>query len=103
MRINWTLLNPLHWKRSFLIWVLGGFFVLWIGVLDTYSLLARYQLSRERAELIQRTEQLLRESDELSAKIQALQRDPALLERIAREEYGMRRRGETVYRIRTSD
>lgn len=100
MRVNWTVLNPLHWKRTFLMGVLGGFVVLWIGFLDTYSLWARYTLSRERADLIRRTEELTRRSEELSRKITELQRDPALLERIAREEYGMRRPGETVYRFR---
>lgn len=101
MRVNWSVLNPLHWKRSFLMWVLGGFVALWIGFLDTYSLWTRYSLSRERADLIRRTEELNRQSAELSRKIADLQRDPALLERIAREDYGMRRPGETVYRIRT--
>jgi cell division protein FtsB len=100
MRVNWTVLNPLHWKRTFLLWVLAGIVAVWIGFLDTYSLWARYTLSRERADLIRRTEELTRRSDELSRKITELQRDPALLERIAREEYGMRRPGETVYRIR---
>lgn len=100
MRVNWTVLNPLHWKRSFLMWVLGGFIAVWIGFLDTYSLWARYTLSRERADLIRRSEELNRRSEELSLKITELQRDPALLERIAREDYGMRRPGETVYRFR---
>lgn len=101
MRVNWTVLNPLHWKRTFLMWVLGGFVALWIGFLDTYSLWARYSLSRERADLIRRTEELTLRTEELSRKITELQRDPALLERIAREDYGMRRPGETVYRFRT--
>ncbi|NBQ83641.1 MAG: hypothetical protein EBU10_05380 [Alphaproteobacteria bacterium] len=43
--------------------------------------------------LIRRTEQLIKESGELDKKIKALQADPTLLERIAREEYGMRRPG----------
>ncbi len=103
MNIPWAALNPLHWKRSFLIGVLVGFVVLWIGFLDTYSIWARVRLSRERADLIRRTEQLIQESDALNAKIKALQADPSLLERVAREDYGMRRPGETVYRIRPSN
>lgn len=103
MNIPWSAFNPLHWKRSFLIGVLATFILLWIGFLDTYSIWARVRLSRERADLIRRTEQLIKESEELDKKIKALQADPTLLERIAREEYGMRRPGETVYRIQTAD
>ncbi len=99
MRIPWTALNPLHWKRSVLLWTVGGAFAVYIAFIDTYSILARYQLSRQRAELIRRTEELNADSERLAQRIEALRRDPALLERIAREEYGMRRPGETVYRI----
>jgi cell division protein FtsB len=103
MNIQWSAFNPLHWKRSFLIGMLVAFILLWIGFLDTYSIWARVRLSSERADMISRTEQLIKESDELDKKIKALQADPSLLERIAREEYGMRRPGETVYRIQTAD
>jgi cell division protein FtsB len=103
MNIQWSAFNPLHWKRSFLIGMLVTFILLWIGFLDTYSIWARVRLSSERADLIRRTEQLIKESDELDKKIKALQADPTLLERIAREDYGMRRPGETVYRIQTAD
>ena len=36
---------------------------------------------------------------ELEQKIRELENNPDLLEKIAREEYGMRKPGETVYRI----
>ena len=96
------LLNPLHWKKSFLISILIIVLVVWFGFLDTYSVWTRYQLTRERSELIRQTELLIKESDALAKRIQNLRNDPELLERIAREEYGMRKPGETVYRIRES-
>lgn len=101
IKIN-PILNPLRWKKSALISMLVLFFVLWFGFFDTYSLLARYQLEREKKDLINRTEQLVTDTQNLRKKIEALRNDPTLLEKIAREEYGMRRPGETVYRIRNN-
>jgi cell division protein FtsB len=94
------LLNPLRWKKSFLFSILVLFLVVWFGFFDTYSLWTRFQLERQKSDLINRTELLVKDTEELKRKIEALRDDPALLERIAREEYGMRRPGETVYRIR---
>lgn len=94
------LFNPLRWKKSALFAVLLLFFVIWFGFLDTYSVWARYQLELEKRDLIGRTEQLVQETEALRKQIEAMRTDPRLLEKIAREEYGMRRPGETVYRIR---
>lgn len=94
------LLNPLRWKRSFLLSVLALFLVIWFGFFDTYSLWTRFQLERDKRDLVRRSEQLVSETEILKKRIEALRNDPALLERIAREAYGMRRPGETVYRIR---
>lgn len=74
--------------------------MIWFGIFDTYSVWTRFQLERQKSDLINRTELLVKDTEELKRKIEALRDDPALLERIAREEYGMRRPGETVYRIR---
>lgn len=94
------LLNPLRWKKTFLVGLLALFLVVWFGFFDTYSLYTRYQLNKERKELIKNTEELRAESKLLEEKIKAIERNPLLLEKIAREEYGMRKPGETVYRVR---
>ncbi|MDZ7772507.1 MAG: septum formation initiator family protein [Balneolaceae bacterium] len=98
--MNWQLLNPLRWRKSFLALVLGGFVLIWFTFLDTYSLWTRYQLHQQKQELRERTRQLERESAELRTKIERLETDSALLERIAREEYGMKKEGETVYKVK---
>lgn len=94
------LLNPLKWKRSFLFLVLGVALIVWFGFLDTYSVLTRYQLDAQRSDLILKTQQMRAEIVGLDQKIDDLESNPELLEKIAREEYGMRREGEVVYRIR---
>jgi len=93
-------LNPLRWRKSFLALVLGGFIFIWFAFIDTYSLWTRYKLTERKSELIEKTRQLRSETEQLKLKIEKLKSDPMLLERIAREEYGMRKKGETVYKIK---
>ncbi|MEX0772234.1 MAG: septum formation initiator family protein [Balneolales bacterium] len=98
--MNLRLLNPLRWKKTFLVGLLVLFLIIWFGFFDTYSLYTRYQLNMEKNELIKNTEELRAESEILEEKIEAIESNPLLLEEIAREEYGMRKPGETVYRVR---
>lgn len=48
-------------------------------------------------------ERLRAENDSLRARADALENDPLVLERLAREEYGMIREGERFYRIDRGD
>lgn len=98
--MNYQIFNPLRWRKSFLFMVLGGFVLIWFAFIDTYSLWTRLELHNRKNDLILKTEKLEAETERLKQQIQDLKNDPALLERIAREEYGMKREGETVYKIR---
>ena len=82
-------------------WIIGGILCavfVWIAFFDSHSLLRRYQWHQDR-------DQLAAENQQLSEEIQRLRRQldrpltDSLVERIAREEYGMKRPGETVYRV----
>src|SRR5262245_34427473 len=56
---------------------------------------------RQRADALAREiDQLRSENSHLAAEIAALRRDPAAIERLAREELGLARPGETVFVIR---
>ncbi len=101
--MNFQIFNPLRWRKSFLLLILGGFVFVWFAFIDTYSLWTRYELSQRKDELKQKTEQLEAETTRLKQQIQDLKNDPALLERIAREEYGMKKEGETVYKVKTRE
>lgn len=74
----------------------------WIAFFDSHSLLRRYQWHQEH-------EQLTKENEELQQDIQRLRKQldrplsDSLVERIAREEYGMKRPDETVYRLQPDD
>ena len=56
---------------------------------------------RERADALGREiEQIKADNSRLAADIRALRQDPAAIERLAREELGLARPGETVFVIR---
>ncbi|WP_069130607.1 FtsB family cell division protein [Rhodohalobacter halophilus] len=95
--------NPLRWKRSYLIGALIAFIAIWFLFIDTYSLYTRVDLNFKKDELIQKTDELQQQTRELEEKIQELENNPDLLEKIAREEYGMRKPDEKVYRIKSDD
>ena len=98
--MNLELLNPLRWNKTILIVLLAGFIAIWFSFIDVYSISTRWELSKQKTELVQKTEELHQKSEQLKVKIESLENDPALLEKIAREQYGMRKPGETVYKIK---
>jgi len=94
------LLNPLRWKKSFLITVLSGSSLIWFVFFDTFSLLTRYRLSQQQTDLTTKTKVLQKKTQQLEQKIKKLRTEPALIEKIAREQYGMQKPGEVVYKIK---
>lgn len=101
--MNTNIFNPLNWKRSILISTLIFFVAIWFLFFDTYSLLTKVQLELKKKELIERTEEYQNLTIELETKIEDLESNPDLLEKIAREDYGMRKPNETVYNIKPAD
>ncbi|MCS3749492.1 cell division protein FtsB [Salinibacter ruber] len=77
--------------------LLGGVLV-WVAFFDSHSLWQRYRWHQE-------LEATARENADLRAEIERLRSQldrplsDSLVERIAREEYGMKRPGETIYRV----
>ena len=97
------LLNPLRWNKSFLLILLGAFIVIWFSFIDVYSVQTRWELHDRKKELKAKTAELAERSEQIQNRMEALESDPALLEKIAREEYGMRKPGETVYKIKSKE
>jgi cell division protein FtsB len=95
--------NPLRWRKSFLLLVLVAVTVVWVAFFDTYSIHTRISMAQQKADLEAEIERMNAAIDQLDQNIDELNGDPALLEKIAREEYGMRKPGETVYRIRSKE
>ena len=72
----------------------------WVAFFDSHSILRRVSYARELDRLSLENEHLAAQNTALSARL-AAGLDDETLERVAREEYGMRRPGERVYRVET--
>lgn len=101
MKINH--LNSFRWKRSGVVGLLAAFIIAWFLFFDTHSLLTKVQLEIQKKELIERTKEFEERTAELEKKIDDIQKNPDLLEQIVREDYGMRKPNETVYKIERVD
>ena len=71
---------------------------LWITFFDSHSLIKRVRWHQEMTRLTEENEALRHEIDLLEERL-AVPLSDEVIEKIAREEYGMRRPGETVYRV----
>jgi cell division protein FtsB len=64
-----------------------------------YGYLSMRRSEREIEQLRQEIDRLDRENVQLSGEIRALQTDPAAIEKAAREEMGLARPGELIFRL----
>jgi cell division protein FtsB len=82
-------------------WILIGaavVAVVWVAFFDSHSLLKRAQWHWEARSLATENERLREDIQSVQRQLEALKSD-ATIEEIAREEYGMHRPGETIYRV----
>jgi cell division protein FtsB len=78
--------------------VLAAGVLVWVLFFDSHSLWQRYQWHQELEATAQENAELQKEIERLRTKLDRPLTD-SLVERIAREEYGMKKPGETIYRI----
>ena len=81
--------------------LLGGVLV-WIAFFDSHSLWQRYRWHQELEATTQENAELRTEIEHLRSQLNRPLSD-SVVERIAREEYGMKRPGETIHRIETDE
>jgi len=87
-------------RRALLLGLAG--LVLWVGFFDSHSLYRRASYAHELGRLTAENERLEAQNERLADRLDR-GLDAATLEEVAREEYGMRRPGERVYRVETTD
>ncbi|MGB2086605.1 MAG: FtsB family cell division protein [Flavobacteriaceae bacterium] len=78
--------------------LIGSLFLVWIVFLDSHSWLTHQELNREVEKLEQRKKALLQDIEKDNAAIDQLQNIDSL-EKYAREQYGHKRKDETVFII----
>jgi cell division protein FtsB len=94
-----TLFAQPVWRRRLLFLGLGAL-VGWLAFFDSHSLLRRASYTHQLHVLQAENEQLRTENATLQRHL-AAGLSSATVERVAREQYGMRRPGETVYPVAT--
>lgn len=72
----------------------------WLAFFDSHSLLRRASYYHDLRRVTAENERLRAENADLAGRVQAGLSD-ATVEKVAREQYGMRRAGETIYRVET--
>ena len=83
-------------------WVLGGLWLLWIGLISDHSLLRIWKLGRENARATRELGQVRSEIARLDADARNPKASRDLAEHALREHSGMARPGEIVYRIQST-
>jgi cell division protein FtsB len=81
--------------------VVGLVLLLLQDVLGTHGVLAMRRSLKQSAEIQKEIQQLNRENQQLQNRVQSLKSDPAAIERIAREDMGLARPGEYIFKIQS--
>lgn len=68
-------------------------------VFGTHGVLAMRQSQKQAADIEKKIEQLNQENTQLEAKVKALKTDPQAVEKIAREEMGLAKPGEYIFKV----
>jgi cell division protein FtsB len=81
-------------------WFLAGAFTLLLlqDVFGTHGVLAMRRAQKEAESVQKEIDQLNQENQQLQDRVKALKNDPEAIERIAREEMGLARPGEYIFK-----
>ena len=91
-----------HITRRRVVVGVGAFLVIWVLFFDSHSVLDRFLWHVEANTLEIENQELREEIQQINTEIEHAD-DPEVVERVARESYGMRKDGETVYRVEESN
>jgi cell division protein FtsB len=72
-------------------------------VFGTHGVLAMRRSQKQAADIEKKIEQLNQENRQLEDRVKALKTDPAAVEHIAREEMGLARPGEYIFKVLPKD
>jgi cell division protein FtsB len=86
-------------KRMYLIPAGAILFILFFTIFGERGLLRIYHMNQEKQETKKRLEELKAENEKLKREIEALKTDRRYLESIARKDFGLVRKNETIYQF----
>jgi len=85
-------------KRRTGLFILAFVLVFYL-LFDNKGIIARVRLESERADMQDKIAAAQAQTEELKKQVKALETDQKTIETIARERYGMTRKGEKMYRV----
>ena len=87
--------------RRHLSWLLGGALALLLlqDIFGTHGLIAMHRSRQEAVRVQKEINQINEENQQLEGRVKDLKSDPAAIERIARQEMGLARPGEYIFKI----
>ncbi|RLB43973.1 MAG: hypothetical protein DRH12_01280 [Deltaproteobacteria bacterium] len=74
-------------------------FLAWLG-LSKRGVINLYKMDLERQKYVDRIKKLKKENKELMEEIRRLKKDPAYVEKVARQELGLVKENEIIYRFK---
>lgn len=86
--------------KRLIFWLALAFLLSWILLWGGYSFLKVWKINREVGRLQQELAVMKAENDSLARENNRLKTDPAAAEEIAREQFGMIKQNETVWRFK---
>jgi cell division protein FtsB len=86
-------------KRMYLIPAGAILFILFFTIFGERGLLRIYHMNQEKQETKKLLEELKAENEKLKREIEALKTDRRYLESIARKDFGLVRKNETIYQF----
>jgi cell division protein FtsL len=105
VEIDTTQLSFFAQMRAFIqrntIWLLVAGLILLVlqDVLGTHGVLAMRHSMKQSAEIQKQIQQLNQQNQDLQKRVRSLKSDPSTIERIAREDMGLARPGEYIFKI----
>lgn len=88
------------WRRNWSLLLVAALALLLLqDIFGTHGLIAMRRSQKEAKKVQKEISQLDEENRKLEEKVQGLKSDPAAIERIAREEMGLARPGEYIFKL----
>lgn len=90
-------------RKRLLLVAAAGLVMLGFALFGNRGVFQRVRLEERKAQMEAKIREAQEENRKLQAQSKALDGDKKAIEKVAREDYGMHRKGETVYKVKKKD
>jgi cell division protein FtsL len=90
-------------RKRLLLVAVAGLLLMGFALFGNRGVLQRVRLEKRKTQMEAKIAEAQEENRRLQAQSKALDGDKKAIEKVAREEYGMHRKGEAVYKVKKKD